>query len=96
MQRIIGLDRLHSFCERHADCRKWIANWIVDVKNSTWATPQDIKDRYHTASLLADNVTIFNVRGNDYRLEVQVAFAAHVVVVRWIGTHAEYTKRNRK
>jgi mRNA interferase HigB len=38
-------------------------------------------------------VVIFNVKGNRYRLEVQVAYRTGVLVVRWIGTHAQYTKR---
>jgi mRNA-degrading endonuclease HigB of HigAB toxin-antitoxin module len=29
-------------------------------------------------------------------LEVLVAYATGVVVVRWIGTHAEYDARNRQ
>lgn len=91
--RVIGLGLLSAFCDEHADCRKWISNWVRDVKQSTWATTHDIKSRYPTASFLASNVVIFNVRGNDYRLEVQVTLAVGVVVVKWIGTHAEYTKR---
>lgn len=36
---------------------------------------------------------IFNVGGNHYRFEVQVAFNAGIVRMRWAGTHADYTKR---
>jgi len=91
--RIIGLGVLSAFCDEHADCRKWISNWIRDVKQSAWATPHDIKSRYPVASVLAENVVIFNVRGNEYRLEAQVAFGIGVVAIKWIGTHAEYDKR---
>ena len=42
---------------------------------------------------LGDNVVIFNVKGNHYRLEVQLRYNTHIVIVRWAGTHAEYTKR---
>jgi mRNA interferase HigB len=41
------------------------------------------------------SVVIFNVKGNRYRLEVLVAYQTGTVVVRWAGTHAEYTKRSR-
>jgi mRNA interferase HigB len=74
------------------DCRRWISAWIADVEGSQWRTPQDIKDRYVTVSFLADSIVIFNVRGNNYRLVVRVAYAAQVVSVRWIGTHADYDK----
>ncbi|MEO8442459.1 MAG: type II toxin-antitoxin system HigB family toxin [Betaproteobacteria bacterium] len=42
---------------------------------------------------MADSIVIFNVKGNRYRLEVRIAYNTGIVVVRWAGTHAEYTKR---
>ena len=90
---IVGRDKLDEFCGAHAEARQWIANWIADVGGCHWQTPQDIRDSYASASFLSDNVAILNVKGNHYRLEVQVAYKTGVVVVRWIGTHAEYTKR---
>jgi mRNA-degrading endonuclease HigB of HigAB toxin-antitoxin module len=36
------------------------------------------------------------VKGNRYRLELRVAYATAVVVVIWIGTHADYEGRNRE
>ena len=90
---IVGRDKLDEFCGAHADARPWITNWIADVEARHWQRPQDIKDGYASASFLSDNVVIFNVKGNHYRLEVQVAYKTGIVVVRWVGTHAEYTKR---
>lgn len=93
--RIVGRERLDEFTGAHADARSWIANWILDTERASWLTPQDIKDRYVSASFLYGNVVIFNVRGNHYRLEVGVAYNTGVVAVRWIGSHAEYTQRMR-
>lgn len=90
---IVGRAKLDEFCAAHADARPWIANWIADVEGHRWQSPQDIKDSYVSASFLSDSVVIFNVKGNHYRLEVQVAYKTGVLVVRWIGTHAEYSKR---
>lgn len=94
--RIIGLGVLNTFCAKHADCRTWITNWISDVKASRWVTTHDIKQRYPSASFLEDRVVIFNVRGNDYRLEVQIALAVGVIAIKWIGTHAQYNRRYGK
>lgn len=91
--RIVGRKKLDDFTGAHADARSWIENWIADTEAARWRTPQDIKGFYASTSFLAGNVVIFNVKGNRYRLEVQVAYNTGVVVVRWIGTHAEYTKR---
>lgn len=93
--RINNVRLLHDFCREHADCRKWIAGWIEDVRASTWRSPHDVQARYPSVSLLGNQVAIFNVRGNLYRLEVVISYEVGVVFIRWIGTHAEYSKRNQ-
>ncbi len=93
--RLVGRDKLDEFSRTHADARAWIGNLIVDVEGAQWRTPQSIRRSYASASFLPENVVIFNVKGNRYRLEVQVAYKTAVVVIRWIGTHAAYTERMR-
>ncbi|TFG81570.1 MAG: type II toxin-antitoxin system HigB family toxin [Erysipelotrichales bacterium] len=94
--KVVGRDRLRAFGEKHADARKWIEGWVSDVELSTWTTPQDVKDRYASASFLQDGVVIFNVKGNRYRLEANIAYQTKIVVVKWIGTHGDYDKRNEQ
>ena len=92
--RILGQSRLHEFAVTHADARTWIHNWVADVKASRWTNFHDLKAKYPSASILANNIVIFNVRGNNYRLEVQVTFGTQIIAIKWIGTHAEYDRRN--
>lgn len=94
--KVVGRNRLEEFCNRHTDARKWIEVWLSDVEAAAWVTSQHIKERYASTSFLADNTVIFNVKGNDYRLEVTVAYRTAVVVVQWVGTHAEYDVRNKR
>ena len=91
--RIVGREKLDEFSGAHAAARSWIENWIFDTEQARWRTPRDIKGCYASASFLAGNVVIFNIKGNHYRLEVGVACNTGTVAVRWVGTHAEYTKR---
>ena len=53
-------------------------------------TPQDIKARYASASFLGRNRVVFNIKGNDYRLVVAVAYRFAAVYVKFVGTHAQY------
>jgi mRNA interferase HigB len=94
--KIVGRGRLEEFCRAHANARSWIENWLADVESVAWTTPHDVKGRYASASFLGGNTVVFNVKGNDYRLEVMVAYRTGTVVVQWIGTHAEYDDRNRR
>ncbi|HEV7800833.1 MAG TPA: type II toxin-antitoxin system HigB family toxin [Burkholderiales bacterium] len=87
------LPRIHGSRRRHAQVDR---NLTAEVASGTWKTPQDVKTRYVAASFLPDNVVIFNVKGNEYRLEVFVADRTATVIVRWIGSHAEYDQRNKR
>jgi mRNA interferase HigB len=79
----------------YPDTRPWLAAWLYEVEGMAWTTPQEIRNRYATASFLPGNLAIFNVRGNNHRLEVNVAFRTGIVTVLWIGTHRDYDRRNR-
>jgi mRNA interferase HigB len=94
--RIVGRELLDRFCSKHTDARTWIIGWLRDAESTMWTTPQAIKDRYASASFLKGNTVIFNVKGNEYRLEVIVAYRTGIVSVKWIGTHAEYDERSAK
>jgi mRNA interferase HigB len=92
--RILGLPLLEEFKQRHADSRGRLNAWQTDIEREHWQTPQDIKRRYRSADFLSDNRVIFNIKGNTYRLVVKVRYQNGLVVVEWIGTHAEYSKQN--
>ena len=90
--RIISRKVLQQFWERHPDARQSLQAWYADVKHADWQSPSDIKQTYQTASLLARNRVVFNIKGNRYRLIVAVNYAAGIVYIRFVGTHAEYDR----
>ncbi|WP_308445058.1 type II toxin-antitoxin system HigB family toxin [Paraburkholderia flagellata] len=92
--KVHGLDRLDGFASKHPPARVWIGAWLADARDAQWSCSHDIKLRYPTASFLAGNRVIFNVKGNDYRMVSNVAYRMGIVVVTWVGTHAEYSKIN--
>lgn len=91
--RILGLPILEAFKRSHADTRRPLDAWQLEVECANWQTTQDIKQSYRSADFLADNRVIFNIKGNSYRLVVKVRYQNGLVVVEWIGTHAEYNKK---
>lgn len=56
----------------------------------TWEQPSDIKAQYRSASVLKNRRVVFNIKGNNYRLIVSIAYKLGIVYVKFIGTHAEY------
>jgi len=90
--RLVGKELLAQFAEQHADIRGPLTAWIFEVEEANWTSPADIKARYPSASFLADNTVIFNIKGSTYRIETKVSYEITVVLVKRIGTHAEYSK----
>jgi len=90
--KVVGLAVLYEFCESHKDCEQQILGWIAEAKEAKWMTPNDIGARYLSASFLADNRVIFNIKGNKYRLDTKVYYQRQIVIVKRIGTHAEYNR----
>jgi len=90
--RVIGTDKLYEFIRKHADSKGWLETWLSEARSGEWQSPNDIKDRYNSASILDDNRVIFNVKGNNYRMEIQVSYNTKVIVIKRLGTHAEYDR----
>ena len=90
--KLVGRDRLEAFTRKHAQARGPIRAWVAEVKQATWVTMAELKDRYPAASVLSDNTVIFNLGGNKYRLETRVLLGSEIVIVLRIGTHSEYDK----
>ena len=87
-----GRDLLVAFGKRHERARKAIAAWVAEVEQARWKTSHDVKQRYPAADPIGGNRMVFDLKGNDYRLVVVIQYVAGVVVVRFIGTHAEYDR----
>jgi mRNA interferase HigB len=70
---------------------KQVAIWYAIVTDAavTWNTFQDIRRLWAHASLVGDDVVVFNLCGNRFRLVVTVGWG-HAVFFQWFGSHAEY------
>ena len=90
--KVLGERKLEQFNQRHANAASAVRAWLDEVKAAAWKNTHDIKERFASASFLADNKVICNIKGNNYRLEITVAFKTQIVIVNRIGTHAEYDK----
>lgn len=64
--------------------------WHDEALRATWKKPIDIKAQYRNASILKNRRVVFNVKGNEFRLVVAVAYRIGVVYVKFVGTHAQY------
>ena len=88
--RVVALSTLRAFWERHPDAEQPLKAWYAEATSATWNQPADIKAQYRSASVLKNRRVVFNIKGNDYRLIVAVAYKVRVVYVKFVGTHKAY------
>lgn len=88
--RVIAVKTLRDFWRRHPAARQGLRAWLAEVQQATWTQPADIKSQYGNASILKNRRVVFNIKGNDYRLVVALAYNTGVVFVKFIGTHKAY------
>jgi mRNA interferase HigB len=87
---IIAVKFLRVFWEKHPDAEQALKSWVDEARKAAWTQPAEIKERYRSASILKNRRVVFNIKGNDYRLVVSVAYHYQAIYVKFIGTHQEY------
>jgi mRNA interferase HigB len=88
--RVIAVSKLRASWARHPDAEQPLKAWYEEAMNATWTQPADIKGQYRSASVLKNRRVVFNIKGNDYRLVVAIAYKLQIVYVKFVGTHKEY------
>jgi mRNA interferase HigB len=89
---VVKRKTLIEYGKKYVDAKGQLDAWYHEADKARWYGPQDIKERYPSASLLRNNVVVFNIKGNRYRLIVRVEYRVQVLFITWFGPHAEYDK----
>ena len=90
--RVIGASKLHKFWKRRRDAKAQLEAWYAETEHATWSNPHDVKQQYGKASIIGNNRVVFDICGGSYRLIVHIKYEFKTVVIRFIGTHAEYDR----
>jgi mRNA interferase HigB len=89
--RVISRRTLREYWEAHADVEDPLKTWFSIAKNARWRNLLEVQLTYSTAEAVGD-FTVFNIKGNEYRLVVRIEYRLQIVFIREMLTHAEYDK----
>jgi len=93
---LANVTALERFARRHRDASKWLANWADVARAASWQNIQEVRALFPAADGVALKtgvvVTVFNVKGNAYRLLTIIGYASQRIVILDVLTHAEYDK----
>lgn len=91
--QVIARRTLRLFWEKHPPAERPIKTWYAQVAKALWQGPAEVKAQFgSTVDFVADNRAIFDVGGNKYRLVVHISYPFKRVLVKFVGTHAEYDR----
>jgi mRNA interferase HigB len=89
LMNVISFKRIREFTLAHRDAEVALRAWYTIAKKSQWRSLAEVKRIYPTADLVA-RYTIFNIKGNKYRLITRIAYRSPTVFIVAIMTHDEY------
>jgi mRNA interferase HigB len=72
-----------------------IKNFYKKVEKSAWQNLLDVQQDYREAEAVS-NFTVFNIKGNKYRLILDIDYEEQVAYFKYFLTHAEYDKEQWK
>jgi mRNA interferase HigB len=93
---LIAAKTIRRFADRHKDARTALLAWLRLVEDSSWRSIDDVRRAFPHADAVkvksGRDVSVFNIRGNTYRLITAIHFNRGKVYVLRFMRHAEYTK----
>ena len=96
--RVIARSTLYGFVrsrvEPHlqAGVKKQLDAWFAEAERANWKSPAELKEQFRSASVVSGERVVFNIKGNSYRLIVNIHYNTGIIFIRFVGTHAEYDK----
>ena len=90
---VVGKEKVEDFLKHHDEVRQDVSELIRDLEGRRFTKPAELLDRYPSARALDGRRVVFKVRGNKHRLCAIVAYNTGVMVIDFVGTHAQYDRQ---
>lgn len=88
---IISRKKLLEVAAKHRELSKPLDVWYRVAKKADWKNLMDVRRVFPTADPV-EKFTVFNIKGNAYRLITEINYQTGRVFLRHVLTHAEYSK----
>ena len=89
---VVSEKRIREFIAREPRSAESMWNWLDAVESASWRNPGDLKRTFSATASFVGDKTIFNVGGNNCRVETYVHYRKQIVYIKRIGTHKKYDK----
>ncbi len=93
--QVISRKRLRDYCQSHADSCEALDDWYKIASKAAWTNLVEVQAVYFKAEAVG-NFTVFNIKGNKYRLIASINYEKQIIYIKYVFTHAEYDKETWK
>lgn len=80
------------YINKYPEAKTALLNWHKEFLKANFKSFNELKSVYNSASIVANNRVIFNIKGNNFRLIVSFDFRRQAAYIIWFGTHVQYDK----
>lgn len=88
---VISRKKLLEAAKKHGDLGEPLDVWYRITKRAEWKNLVDVRRVFPTADAVG-KFTVFNIKGNAYRLITEINYPTRRIFLRHVLTHAEYSK----
>jgi mRNA interferase HigB len=92
---LISAGKLKEAASDYSDAVEIAKNFAKKVEFSSWQNLIEVQADYRSAEAVG-NFTVFNIKGNRYRLILSIDYEAQIAYFKYFLTHAEYSKDDWK
>ena len=89
---VISYRTIREFTEKHKDVVDQLNNWYIIAEQADWANFNEVRQLFGSVDAVGNDLYVFNIKGNNYRLIVRIIFRVRTIYIKFIGTHKEYDK----
>ena len=86
---IITEQRLIEYTKQHAPAAGSLLQWGALARSGRWRSLAETRLTFGHADAVGQ-CTVFNIKGNDYRLITRIDYGLQTVTLKYFLTHAEY------
>ena len=86
---------MRVFYAKYPDFKEPSLAWYKRLENCTADNLAELRQTFNSADSVG-KLTIFNIKGNHYRIATRIVYRHKVVYIRRVMTHAEYDKGDWK
>jgi mRNA interferase HigB len=88
---VISRKKLKEAAGKHEDLTGPLDAWFRIAKKASWTRLADVR-RTLSSTDAVGKWTVFNIKGNQYRLITEINYVFGRIYIRHVLTHAEYDR----